>query len=356
MSNNIHEEIVGELPDGRSITAFTLSNAYGLRATFLNYGGILVECEVPDKIDMTDDITLGLDDVDAYINANAPYFGAIVGRFANRIAKGKFKLKNKSYTLDKNDNDRQTLHGGSGGFSHQLLTAKTATGPEGPELILSYDSPDGEMGFPGNLHFRVRIWLSPHNGICYAYEATTDAPTVVNFTTHPYFNLAGEATGSIRQHFVQIIADHYLPVDANGIPTGKLESVADGPFDFRQLQSLDQRLDSPNKQVAQAGGFDHTFVFKPQRDPKLPVAVVVDEQSGRKMEVFTTEPGIQFYTGNSLDGTLPGKNGQYYARHAGLCLETQHFPDAPNQPDFPSTTLLPGQKFTSFTEYRFSTV
>lgn len=359
MKTTIHVEAIGQLEDGRAIEAITLANANGIRATFLNYGVTLVELEVPDKIGITDDVTLGLDDVDSYVNANSPYFGAIVGRFANRIADGKFTLNGTSYALDINEADNNNhLHGGKAGFSHQLFAADTEEDESkgGPVLVFSAVSNDGDMGYPGNLNLTVRIWLTKNNGLCYAYEATTDAPTIVNFTCHPYFNLAGQDSGSIRQHMVRIAADHYLPINKRAIPTGKLEPVNDGPFDFRELQSLDQRLDSPNPQVLQEGGFDHTFVFAKDRDPAIAVAEVVEENSGRKMEVFTTEPGIQFYTANSLDGTLPGKNDTYYQKHAGFCLETQHFPDSPNHDNFPSTVLNPGETFSSFTEYRFSLI
>lgn len=358
MSNSIHVETIGQLNDGRDIQAFTLENSHGMRATFLNYGGLLVELEVPDRIGITDDVTLGLDDIESYVSGNKPYFGAIVGRFANRIANASFTIDDKEYALTRNSEEEPfQLHGGPVGFSHSLMDAAVEEGKTGEVLHFSLTSPDGDMGFPGELKFSVRIWLTEQNGLCFEYQATTDAPTHVNFTTHPYFNLAGQDSGSIRQHLVSIDAEHFLPMDEHSLPTGKLESVNDGPFDFRELQSLDQRLDSPNAQVALEGGFDHNFVLRKDRDCKKdPVAVVIDEGSGRKLEVFTTEPGIQFYTANFMDGTLAGKNDVFYQKHSGFCLETQHFPDSPNQPQFPSTLLKPGKAFKSFTEYRFSSV
>jgi len=356
MTQTIHEETVGHLEDGREIQAYTLENETGLRATFLNYGGILVELEAPDKIGMPDDITLGLDGVDEYVSHNPHYYGALVGRFANRIAHGAFTLDGKPYQLPVNAPGAH-LHGGPAGFSHKLFKGQLREGKKGAVLILEYRSPAGEMGYPGALKLRVEISLTPDNGLRYAYTATTSAPTFVNFSTHPYFNLAGQDSGSIRQHLVQIQADAYLPTRAEtSTPTGVLEPVSDGPFDFREPEPLDNRLDSPNPQVERNGGFDHTFVLRKRRKLTDPVATVVEELSGRKLEVYTSEPGVQFYTGNALDGTLAGKNGYFYPKHAGFCLETQHFPDSPNIPAFPSTRLDPGETFSSFTEYRFGTV
>ncbi len=356
MSEQIHEETIGQLSDGRAIKAFTLQIDTGLRATFLNYGGILVELEVPDEIGMPDDVTLGLDSVEDYVGNNPPYFGALVGRFANRIAFGKFKLNGEEIELPLNE-EHGHLHGGPEGYSKKLFESEIREGKHGQILVLSYDSPDGEMGYPGNLKLVVTLSLTPENGLRYDYTATCDKPTIVNFTTHPYFNLSGQGTGSIRQHVVQIEADTYLPIrEDTSTPTGAFENVSDGPFDFREPVSLDHRLDSPNAQVDQCGGFDHNFVLRENRDFGDPVASVVDEPSGRKMEVYTSEPGLQFYTGNFLDETLAGKNGFFYPKHAGFCMETQHYPDSPNFEEFPSTVLNPGETFTSFTEYRFSAV
>lgn len=333
-----------------------MQNETGLRATFLNYGGILVELEVPDEIGMPDDITLGLDSVEDYVENNPPYFGALVGRYANRIAYGKFKLNGKQYELPLNE-EHGHLHGGPDGFSKKLFDSEIREGKNGQILVLKYHSPDGEMGYPGNLNLEVTLSLTQENGLRYDYMATCDKPTIVNFTTHPYFNLSGQGSGSVRQHHVRIEADTYLPIrEDTCTPTGAFENVSDGPFDFREPVSLDHRLDSPNAQVAQCGGFDHNFVLRKNRDFGDPVASVVDEVSGRKMEVYTSEPGLQFYTGNFLDETLAGKNGYYYPKHAGFCMETQHFPDSPNFEEFPSTVLNPGETFTSFTEYRFSAV
>jgi aldose 1-epimerase len=356
MTKSIHQEIIGHLKDGRPITAYTLQNEQGLRATFLNYGGILVELEVPDRIGMPDDVTLGLDEIEEYVDNNRHYFGALVGRYANRIAHGRLQIGETGLELPLNDGQAH-LHGGPEGFSRKVFTGSTRETDEGPSLVLKYHSPDGEMGYPGNLDLAVEITLTSRNGLRYLFTATTDAPTVVNFTMHPYFNLAGQDSGSIRQHLLQIKADSYLPTrEDTNTPTGDREPVHDSPFDFREPESLDHRLDSPNPQVDKAGGFDHCFVLREDRDPDEPVAIVIDEASGRKMEVFTSEPGIQLYTGNNLDGSQAGKSGFFYPKHSGLCLETQHFPDSPNFPDFPSTVLQPGETFSSFTEYRFSSV
>jgi len=356
MTISIHEEKIGEMPNGRSILAFTFENESSLRATFMNYGGTLVELEVPDRVGMPDDITLGLDAVEDYLDKNTPYFGALVGRFANRIANGKFTLNGKEYNLPLNEEAGQ-LHGGEEGFSRKLFESQVREGKNGQYLVLQYTSPDGEMGYPGKLELTVEISMTPDQGIRYDYTAKSDAPTVINFTTHPYFNLAGQDSGSIRQHTVQIESEAYLPTKPpSNTPTGELANVSDGPFDFKTATSLDHRLDSPNSQIDQTGGFDHTFVLEENRDFGDPVACVTEEYSGRKMEIFTSEPGLQFYTGNSLDGTLAGKNGYLYPKHAGFCMETQHFPDSPNIEDFPTTVLNPGETYTSFTEYRFSAV
>jgi len=356
MSRTIHEEILGKHKEGGSIRAYTLENDNGLRATFLNYGGILVELEVPDKIGMPTDVTLGLDAIEDYVDKNDPYFGALVGRFANRIAHGTFTLDGKAYQLPLNEAAGH-LHGGPEGFSRKLFEGSVREGKDGQVLVLEYTSPDGEMGYPGELHLVVEISLTKENGLRYDFTATTTATTIVNLTMHPYFNLAGQDSGSIRHHMVQIEADEFLPtLEETSTPTGDPEPLADTPFDFRELSPLDHRLDSPAPQISQANGFDHTFVLRTDRDFSEPVATVVDPQSGRKMEVYTSEPGIQFYTANHLDESLAGKNGFYYPRHAGLCLETQHFPDSPNFESFPSTRLDAGETFTSFTEFRFSSI
>jgi aldose 1-epimerase len=290
------------------------------------------------------------------VQNNSPYFGALIGRFANRIKKGQFKLKGKTISLSVNEEATQGhLHGGEAGFSHKLFNGEIVEGDHGPCIVLTTTSPDGEMGYPGNLEVKVTISLTEENGLRYEYEASTDSPTIINLTAHPYFNLAGQDSGSVRQHLVQINAQGYLPLEPeSATPTGKIEPVIDSPFDFREPTGLDHRLDSPHPQVECAKGFDHTFVFESDRDLDEPVATVIEEASGRKMDVYTSEPGVQFYTGNHLDGSIRGKNDAPYEAHAGLCLETQHFPDAPNHPDFPSTVLEPGKTFKPFTEYRFS--
>lgn len=357
MNNKIHVETIGQTEDGHAIKAFTLSNQSGLRATFLNWGGALIELEVPDRIGMPDDIVLGLDSIDDYLTRNDHYMGVLVGRFSSRIKGGSCTLEGKKLQLPVNEEAfGNHLHGGPRGFSHQLMDAEVLDRNDEPALRLSYHSPDGEMGYPGNLAFSVTLALTRRGGLRYEYAATTDAPTFVNFTTHPYFNLAGQDCGNIRQHQLQLLAAHFLPNNPKtNTPTGQLEPVGDSPFDFREPDFFDHRLDSPNTQIEQAKGFDHAFVLNPERNPQDdPVAIVSEPESGRRMEVYTSEPGIQLYTANNLDGSFSGKNGCFYQRHAGFCLETQHFPDSPNLPEFPSTRLNPGQSFQSFTEYRFS--
>lgn len=352
MPTHINEEPVGETTSGQAICAYTLVNDTGLRATFLNYGGILAELEVPDSKGIPDDITLGLDDVGDYIMSNPAYFGALIGRFANRIKNGKCKIDGKAVELETNEG-KHHLHGGSQGFASKIWDAAIIQDGENQILNLALECPDGEMGFPGDLRVRVRISLTPENGLKYQYEATTTKTTILNLTAHPYFNLASHDAGSIRNHIFQFNASKILPTDEDNIPTGKMEDVADGPFDFREPQVLDPRLDSPYRQVEKCHGFDHNFVID---SPDGPAVTVYEESSGRKMEIFTDQPGVQFYTGNFLDGSIQGKNGIQYERHAAFCLETQHFPDSPNHKKFPSTELKPGETFQSFTEYRFSSI
>lgn len=356
MSTTIHKEEIGQLPDGRPIHAFSLANEHSVRATFLDFGATLIELEVPDSRGFPDDVVLGLDSIEDYIQANSPYLGSFVGRFANRIRDARFALDGQVFQLVANEESNH-LHGGPEGLSFQLFDAEIVEGDTGEELHFKHVSPDGSMGFPGNVSIEVRISLSEDNGLKYQFSASTDAPTIINLTAHPYFNLLSNDSGTIRNHFLQVFADHFLPTDANNLPTGKLESVADGPFDFREPHVLDPRLDSANAQIERSGGLDHTFVLRKDRDPlSEPVLILSEESSGRKLSVFTDLPGIQVYTANALDGSITGKNGVEYAKHAGIAIEPQLFPDSPNIDSFPSCRLDPGTPFTGFFEFRFGAI
>jgi aldose 1-epimerase len=298
------------------------------------------------------DIVLGFDALDGYFS-NSPYLGVVVGRYANRIANGRFSLDGATYTLATN-NAPNHLHGGVRGFDKVLWTSEPYRGPH-PTVRLRYRSDDGEEGYPGNLDVAVEYTLTEGNDLEIRYEATTDKATVVNLSNHSYFNLAG--SGDILAHRIQIHADRYTPVSSTLIPTGELAPVAGTPFDFRQVETIGARIDADHEQIRFGGGYDHNFVLNTAGTlaQLAPAARVVDPASGRTLEVRTSEPGVQFYTGNFLDGTVTGKGGVAYARRSGFCLETQHFPDSPNQPSFPSTVLRPGERFQSATVFTFGT-
>ena len=345
-------EPIGELADGTPVHRWTLANDRDMTVTVLTYGGIIQTLEVPGRDGVPANVVLGLPGLDDYVAGNRPYLGALIGRYANRIAGGRFSLDGRSYHLPVN-NPPNSLHGGTEGFDKRVWTA--TGGQDAAALELAYTSPDGEMGYPGTLSVRARYRLSPDNELRIDYRATTDAPTVVNLTNHTYFNLSGEAAGTIDDHRLQLDADHYTPTDATSIPTGELARVAGTPFDFTRPRPIGQRVDEADEQLVFGHGYDHNFVLdRPLGDRGLrPAARVADPASGRVLEVLTTEPGVQFYSGNQLDGTLVGAGGAAYGRRAGFALETQHFPDAPNQPGFPSTVLRPGQTYRSATVYRF---
>jgi aldose 1-epimerase len=349
-------EPFGELADGTTVHRHTLANDRGMTVAVLTYGGIVQSIEVPDRHGRPANVALGFADLDAYLADNRPYFGALIGRFANRIAGGRFALDGRSYRLPVND-PPNSLHGGTEGFDKRVWTA-TETGGEGDPaaLELAYTSPDGEQGYPGTLAVRVRYTLSRENGLRIDYRATTDAPTHVNLTNHSYFNLSGEAAGSIEDHRLQLDADRYTPIDATSIPTGELAPVAGTPFDFTAPRTIGERIGDAHEQLAFGLGYDHNFVLNqpPGGRGLLLAARVVDPASGRVLELSTSEPGVQFYSGNHLDGSLVGTGGVAYRRRGGFALETQHFPDSPNQPGFPSTVLRPGQVYQTATVYRFS--
>lgn len=344
----------GKDKNGATVQIYTLKNASGVEARITNYGATLVSLKTPDRKGSLGDIVLGFDSVDGYTqNPPPPYFGATIGRYGNRIGGAKFALDGKTYTLDKNDG-ANSLHGGAHGFDKVVWTAKPSSSDAGQSLTLSYLSKDGEGGYPGNLSVTVTYTLTPSNELRIHYTATTDQDTVVNLTNHSYFNLSGPGSGDILDHIVTINADRFTPVDAGLIPTGELRDVAGTPFDFRQPHAVGERINSDDQQIKLGRGYDHNWILNRSGSGVQFAARVADPKSGRVLEVLTDQPGLQFYTGNFLDGTFKGKGGLPYQHRGALCLETQHYPDSPNHPDFPSTELKPGQTFDSTTVFRFS--
>ena len=338
------------------IQLFTLKNKAGTEIKITNYGAILTSIRVADRNGEFADIALGYNGVEGYINAvDKPYFGAIVGRYGNRLAKGSFTLDGETYSLAKN-NGPNHLHGGDVGFDKVVWDAKPIQGKNFSGLELTYLSKDCEEGYPGNLACKVTYKLTEANEIVMEYHATTDKATPVNLTNHTYFNLAGEGSEDILDHLVHINADHYTPVNQHLIPTGEIAPVKDTPFDFTVEKSIGVDINEENEQLQFGRGYDHNFVLnkKGQADKMTLAATVYEPQSGRFLEVFTEEPGVQFYTGNFLDGRLIGKAGKPYLSRGGFCLETQHFPDSPNQPTFPSTILRPSETYSTKTIFRFS--
>ena len=348
-------ERFGALADGTVVDRWTLDNGQGMVVRVLTYGGILQTIEVPDRDGRPANVALGFANLDSYVRDNRPYFGALIGRYANRIAGGRFSLDGRDYRLPVN-NPPNSLHGGTEGFDQRAWAATEVAGEGGAGLELAYTSPDGEMGYPGTLAVRARYLLGPGNELRIDYRATTDAPTHVNLTNHSYVNLAGEAAGTIEGHVLRLHAGHYTPTDATNIPTGEIAPVAGTPFDFTSPRPIGERIDEDNQQLQFGLGYDHNYVLDPPPagQPLRPAARVTDPASGRALEVLTSEPGLQLYSGNQLDGTLVGPGGAAYGRRSGLALETQHFPDSPNQPGFPATALRPGEVYRSVTVYRFS--
>lgn len=344
----------GVLPNGDSVHVFTMTNADGIELRALDYGGLVISLKTPDKTGALGDIVLGYDNIDGYLKST-PYFGAIVGRYGNRIAKGKFTIEGKTYSVPVN-NGVNSLHGGLKGFDKVMWTAESSQDSTGAHVVLSYVSTDGEEGYPGTLTARVTYTLTNANEFAIEYHATTDRATPINLTQHSYFNLAG--SGDVLAHQLSLNADAYTPVDSTLIPTGVLQPVAGTPFDFRQRVAIGAHINDADAQLTIAGGYDHNFVItRTAGDTSLVHAArVVEPISGRTLDVATTEPGVQFYTGNFLDGTITGKAGHVYQRRNGFCLETQHFPDSPNQPSFPSTILMPGATYHTRTVYTFGVV
>ncbi|NLO66954.1 MAG: galactose mutarotase [Bacteroidales bacterium] len=346
---DIKKEIVGQV-DGKDVYQFTLTNAGGMSAKVLSYGAIVTHLYAPDRDGKMENVVLGFDDpaqywTEPYIN-DAPYFGSVVGRYGNRIAQGKFTLNGKEYLLATN-NGPNHLHGGLKGFDKVVWDAEPVMTEEGQGVKLTYNSVDGEEGYPGNLTISITYTLTKDNCLKCDYSGTIDQPCPVNVTHHGYFNLTGGAKTNVLGHEMQIMADRYTVVDETLIPTGELRPVAGTPMDFTEPHTIGERIDQVE------GGYDHNYVLSDDVTELRPVATVKEPVSGRSLEVLTTEPGVQFYSGNFLLGNLTGSGGVVYNKHWGFCLETQHYPDSPNQPTFPSTILEPGEKYSHTTVYRF---
>jgi aldose 1-epimerase len=340
----------GKMPNGTKVEIFTLTNEHGLEARITTYGGRVVSLKTPDRNGKMDDIVLGFDTLEGYTDPAEPYFGALIGRYGNRIGHAKFTLDGKEYKLPANDG-ANTLHGGPAGFDKVVWTPRQL--PDGG-LELTYTSKDGEEGFPGNLKATVEYHLTAANELKIDYSATTDKDTVVNLTNHSYWNLKGAGSGTILDHLLTLKASRFTPVDAGLIPTGELKAVAGTPFDFSKPTAVGARIEQNDEQLKLGKGYDHNFVLD-RSGAGLSLAARVEEPStGRVMEVETTEPAVQFYTGNFLDGKLKGKGGRVYPQRSALCLETQHYPDSPNKPGFPTTELKPGQTYKTTTVYRFA--
>jgi aldose 1-epimerase len=342
----ITSEPFGVMPDGQQVQLFSLANDQGMEVKVINYGGIITGINVLGKNGDVDDVVLGHDSLEGYLN-HSRYFGALIGRHANRIARGKFVLDGVECSLPIN-NGPNHLHGGTRGFDKVEWTPKETN--EG--LQLSYRSCDGEEGYPGNLDAIVTYALTDENELRIEYRATTDRDTIINLTNHSYFNLAG--SGTILDHEVQINADAFTPIDGTLIPTGEIRCVKDTPMDFTAETTIGARLNDDDEQLRNAGGYDHNFVLRTENKALTTAARVYEPKSGRVMEVLTTQPGLQFYSGNFLDGSIVGKGGRAYVKHSGCCFETQHFPDSPNHPNFPSTVLKPGEEYRQTTVFRFS--
>ncbi len=353
MKPRIDESLFGALPDGTAVHLFTLTNGAGAIAQITSYGGRVVSLRVPDRYGRLADIVLGHDMLDGYLEDSGSYFGCVVGRYGNRIAKGRFTLGGRAYALARNDGENH-LHGGIRGFDKVGWTARRVDGKRGVGLELTYLSPDGEEGYPGNLSVRVTYTLTSENELEIDYFAETDTTTVCNLSNHSYFNLDGAGTGDILGHQLMIDADHFTPVGKGLIPTGELRAVQGTPMDFTRPAAIGARIESEDEQIVLAGGYDHNWVLNRNGRGLSLAAKLVGSKTGRVMEVLTTEPGLQFYSGNFLDGTIAGKSGHVYERRSGLCLETQHYPDSPNHPSFPSTVLEPGGTYRTTTIYRFS--
>ena len=346
----------GELPDGEAVHLYTLKNANGMTADISNYGGIITRLLVPDRLGRVEDVVLGYDNLESYLDVS-PYFGCVVGVYGNRIKDGKFELDGNQYQVTTNSEAGGApvhLHGGDKGLDKVLWSARPIVNKNSALLVLNYIHPDGAEGYPGNIRIRVVYRLTNENALEVSYRATTDKTTVINLTHHSYFNLNGEGVGTPLDHELMINADHITPITARMVPTGELLPVKGTPFDFTQPSKPGDRIDDDHPQISLGGGYDHNWALNRQGEEMELAASVYESSSGRYMEVWTEEPGIQYYSGNFLDGSIVGKSGVPYEYRSGFCLETQHYPDSPNHPNFPSTTLKPGEIYNTKTAYRFS--
>jgi aldose 1-epimerase len=351
--SSMSKQSFGKTSDGTEVFLYTLKNKEGMEARITNYGGIVVSLLVRDRSGKTDDIVLGYDALSSYLK-DSPYFGALIGRYGNRIGKGEFQLDGVTYKLAVN-NGVNALHGGLKGFDKVVWSVDEKASVPGESLVLTYLSKDGEEGYPGNLNAKVVYSVTENNELRIDYSASTGKSTVANLTHHSYFNLAGASTGPILDHELFIDAAKFTPIDSGLIPTGELRSVAGTPMDFAIPIAIGARINDSYEQLKKGGGYDHNWILNKPFGSMGLAARVYEKTSGRVMEVLTTEPGLQFYSGNFLDGTLIGKGGVKYLHRSGFCLETQHYPDSPNKPEFPTTVLEPGKTYTSTTIYRFST-
>jgi aldose 1-epimerase len=351
VKGSVTKQEFGKTAKGEAVDLYVLKNKNGVEAAITTYGGIVAWLKTADKQGLLANIALGFYNLDGYLK-EPPYFGALIGRYGNRIAKGKFTLDGKQYTLAKN-NGENSLHGGIRGFDKQLWTAEPKSTPDSQGLLLKYTSKDGEEGYPGTLDVTVTYTLDDNDEMSIHYRARTDKTTVLNLTNHTYFNLAGEGKGDILEHSMTINAGRFTPVDAGLIPTGELKSVEGTPFDFRKPFPIGARINASHEQLKLGRGYDHNYALD-RSGPGLELAARASEAAtGRVLEVWTTEPGVQFYTGNFLDGTIIGASNSPYGHRSGFCLETQHYPDAPNQPVFPTTVLKPGEEYRSSTVWKF---
>ena len=349
---SIEEKTYGRLSDTVEVIQYTITSASGFEMRILNYGCIMTHLLVPDRDGNLEDILLGFDNWESY-EENSPFFGCIVGRYGNRIAKGKFSIDDKEYTLALNNGENH-LHGGEMGFDKKMWKSSPYVEGDRAGVRFEYTSKDGEEGYPGNLMVRFNCYITAEQELGFEYEAETDQITHCNLTQHNYYNLSGNTKRNILGHALQIDANHITPVDKGLIPTGELLNVRSTPFDFTDAKPIERDIDKSAEQLKFAGGYDHNFVLSDSNSDLHDCAILIDSVSGRKMEVKTTEPGVQFYSGNFLDGSFSGKYGIPYTRNMGMCLETQHFPDSPNQKDFPSTILRPGETYSSKTIHKFS--
>jgi len=351
VTGEVTREEFGRLPGGEAVELFTLRNAAGVEVRIAGYGGVVVSLRVPDRDGRPGDVVLGYDDLAGYVGDDA-YLGALIGRYGNRIARGRFTLDGRECQLPAN-NGPNHLHGGPRGFHKAAWRAEPLPPADGVGVALAYTSADGEEGYPGTLEVRVTYRLTEASELVVDYAATTDAPTHVNLTQHSYFNLTADPTRSVLGHEVELAADGFTPVDDTLIPTGEIAPVEGTPFDFRRPTPIGERVDAPHPQLVHAGGYDHNLVLRGEAGELKLAARVREPGSGRVLELYTTEPGVQFYSGNFLDGSIVGKGGIRYGHRSGFCLEPQHFPDSPNRPGFPSTVLRPGERYASRSVYRF---